>query len=113
MRPACPEPVQQYPVQAEGRSYVLDFAWPDQMVFAEYNGLAVHSGASAVAYGNRRQTALVGEGWRPLVFDDTTSDRQIVRDVENALSTAPSDGAVEGRIRTPTTPSDGVVGDVA
>ena len=108
-----PEPVQQYPARADGHSYILDFAWPEKKVFAEYNGLAVHSGASAVAYGNSRQTALVGEGWKPLVFDDTTSDRQIVRDVENALSTAPSDGAVESRTRTPTTPSDGVVRGVA
>jgi hypothetical protein len=90
-----PDPVQQYPVRADGRSYVLDFAWPDHRVFAEYYGLAVHSGASAVAYDSQRLTALVGQGWRPLVFTDSTSDRQIERDLKNALSMAPSDGAVE------------------
>ena len=94
-----PEPVQQHRVRVDGRTYVLDFAWPDHRVFAEYNGLAFHSGASSVAYDNQRQTALVGQQWKPLVFDETTSDRQIVRDVSNALSTAPSDGAVGGAIR--------------
>ena len=60
--PGCREPVQQYPVRVDGRPYVLDFAWPEQRVFAEYYGLAVHSGASAVAYDSDRLTALVGRG---------------------------------------------------
>jgi len=90
-----PDPVQQYHVRAAGRSYVLDFAWPDRLVFAEYYGLAVHSGASAVAYDSQRLSALVGQGWRPLVFTDSTPDHQIARDLKNALSMAPSDGAAE------------------
>jgi hypothetical protein len=93
-----PEPVQQHPVRARQKSYVLDFAWPEQKVYVEYYGLLWHSGASAVAYDSERQTALVGLGWRPLVFTDGTSDREIVRDVANALSTAPSDGAIEHRM---------------
>jgi hypothetical protein len=92
-----PEPVQQHPVWADGRRYVLDFAWPEQRIVAEYYGLAVHSGASSVAYDNERLRALVGLGWRPLVFTDATSDGQIARDVANALRTTPSDGALEQR----------------
>jgi hypothetical protein len=92
------EPVQQYPVRIRGRSYVLDFAWPDQRVFVEYYGLAVHSGASAVAHDSERLTALVGAEWRPLVFTDATPDQQIVRDVADALQIAPSDGAIEPRM---------------
>jgi hypothetical protein len=91
-----PVPVQQFPVGVRGRSYVLDFAWPDRRVFAEYYGLAVHSGASAVAKDSERLTALAGADWRPLIFTDATPDQQIVRDVANALRTAPSDGALRG-----------------
>ena len=91
-----PAPVQQFPVRVGDQSYVLDFAWPDRRVFAEYYGLAVHSGASAVARDSARLTALAGAGWHPLVFTDATPDHQIVRDVANALRTAPSFGALEG-----------------
>ena len=48
---ALPLPVQQHAVSVGDRRFVLDFAWPGQRVFAEYYGLAVHSGVSAVAYG--------------------------------------------------------------
>jgi hypothetical protein len=89
-----PEPVQQHPVWANGHRYVVDFAWPHQRVCAEYYGLAVHSGASSVAYDNQRLTDLVGVGWRPLVFTDVTPDGQMVRDITNALSATPSDEAL-------------------
>jgi hypothetical protein len=88
-----PLPVQQHRVRVEGRTFVLDFAWPEQRLFAEYYGLAVHSGASAVASDNARLTAMVGAGWRPLVFTQKTTDREIVRSVTNALTTAQSDRA--------------------
>jgi hypothetical protein len=86
-----PEPVQQHPIWANGHRYVVDFAWPERRVFAEYYGLAVHSGASSVAYDSQRLTDLVGIDWRPLVFTDATSDGRMVRDIENALSKTPSD----------------------
>ena len=92
-----PEPVQQFEVEADGHRYVLDFAWPPQKVYAEYYGLAVHSGASAVAHDNERLNALGGEDWRPLIFTDATPDGQIVRDIRNALSKSPSDGDIEQR----------------
>ena len=76
-----PEPVQQHKVRIGERSFVLDYAWPDRRLLVEYYGLAVHSGASAVAYDNGRLTALVTAGWRPLVFTDTTSDRELVRNI--------------------------------
>jgi hypothetical protein len=73
-----PMPVQQYRVRAGGRSYVLDYAWPALKVFGEWYGLPWHSGASAVAYDSDRVTALVVEGWLPLVFTDASSDRRII-----------------------------------
>ncbi len=91
-------PVQQHSVGVGGHSYVLDFAWPEHRVFAEYYGLAVHSGVSAVSYDSERLTALVADGWIPLVFTDSTSDSDIVRNVEKVLQNAPSDGALSDRM---------------
>jgi len=86
--PGLPDPVQQYPVRVEGRSYVLDFAWPDRKSSSNTTGwrfTRVRALLHTTTVGNVRWW----HRWRPLVFDDTTSDRQIVRDVEHALSTAP------------------------
>jgi hypothetical protein len=83
-----PAPVQQYPVRVDSRPYELDFAWPEQRVFAEYYGLAVHSGASAVAYDSSRLTAMVAQGWRPLVFTDSTPDHEIVKRAQEVLAKA-------------------------
>jgi len=83
-----PPPVQQYRVRVDSRNYELDFAWPEQRVFAEYYGLPIHSGASAVAYDSSRLTALVAEGWRPLVFTDSTPDHEIVQRAQRVLAAA-------------------------
>ena len=87
-----PLPVQQFHIFAGGRPYDLDFAWPEQKVFAEYYGLAVHSGPSAVSHDSRRMSALVALGWRGLVFDETTPDRVVVEQLKAVLSTSPSVG---------------------
>jgi len=93
-----PLPVQQYRVHVPGHQYDLDYAWPERKLFLEYYGLPVHSGASAVAHDSRRQTALVAKGWRPIVFTDDTSESEMVRVLRALLTSAPSDGALEGRI---------------
>jgi hypothetical protein len=92
-----PAPVQQFHIRAGGRAYDLDFVWPDRKVFAEYYGLAVHSGASAVAHDSRRMSALVALGWRGLVFDETTPDRVIVEQLTKVLSASPSNGDADQR----------------
>jgi hypothetical protein len=81
-----PAPVQQLRVRVNSRSYELDFAWPDQRVFAEYYGLPVHSGATAVAADSSRLTALVTAGWKPLVFTDASPDHEIVQSARRALA---------------------------
>jgi very-short-patch-repair endonuclease len=103
------EPIQQHPVRIGERTYVLDFAWPDRKLFVEYYGLAVHSGASAVAHDSRRLTAMVGEDWRPLIFTDATPDREIVKEVANALSKPPSHGVIAHPGRAQSPPSDGAI----
>jgi hypothetical protein len=90
-----PAPVQQFPVRVDSHPYELDFAWPHLRVFAEYYGLAVHSGASAVAHDNERLTAMVGQNWRPLVFTDSTSDREIVKRTQQALEHAARDRGID------------------
>ena len=89
-----PAPIQQHAVDVDGRRFVLDFAWPERRLFAEYYGLAVHSGASAVASDNARLTALVADGWRPLVFTDATPDHEIIQSVKSLLTNAHSDWAL-------------------
>jgi hypothetical protein len=81
-----PLPVQQYPIRVAGHDFELDYAWPDRKIFLEYYGLAVHSGASAVAYDSRRQTALVAARWRPVVFTDSTTDSEMVRALRAVLT---------------------------
>jgi hypothetical protein len=54
-------------------------------IFVEYNGLAFHSGASAVAHDNERTTALAALRWRGLFFDETTPERRIVEKIKEAL----------------------------
>jgi hypothetical protein len=93
-----PLPVQQHEVRVGGHTYELDYAWPDHLVFAEYYGLAVHSGPSAVAHDSTRQTLLVAAGWRPLVFTDSTSDHEIVQTVSALLETDQSHWSLDDRI---------------
>jgi hypothetical protein len=94
-----PLPVQQLAVTVEGRTFYPDYAWPSLRVFAEYYGLAVHSGASAVARDNDRLSALVAAGWHPLIFDETTTERKMVERLRRVLTQGtPSDGAVENRL---------------
>ncbi len=91
-----PPPIQQLGVTVEGHTYFPDYAWPGQRVFAEYYGLAVHSGASAVARDNDRLSALSAAGWYPLIFDETTTPRTIVERLTKVLlKRSPSDGADE------------------
>jgi hypothetical protein len=84
-RARLPLPVQQLRVKVESKTYRPDFAWPEQKVFAEYYGLAFHTGASAVVADNERLTALASIGWLPLVFTHASSDREIVERTAAAL----------------------------
>jgi hypothetical protein len=50
----------------------VDFAWPEQRVAAEYDGVDWHSGAEAMRRDRQRQAALQDVGWVviPIIFDD-------------------------------------------
>ncbi len=80
-----PLPVQQQRVKVGPKTYRPDFAWPEAKVFAEYYGLAFHTGPAAVAADSERLTALSSAGWLPLVFTQGSTDRDIVERVTEAL----------------------------
>jgi hypothetical protein len=59
-----PAPVLQHEVvDANGRTWRLDFAWPEYRVAAEYDGIAWHSGPDAFFRDRRRSAALQDLGW--------------------------------------------------
>ena len=68
-----PTPELQYEViDGNGELRRLDFAWPDQRVAVEYDGLDWHSDPEAMKRDRRRQLALLDIGWVvvAIVFDD-------------------------------------------
>ncbi|OBA85962.1 hypothetical protein A5662_03530 [Mycobacteriaceae bacterium 1482268.1] len=68
-----PIPELQYEVvDGNGELRRLDFAWPDQRVAVEYDGLDWHSDPEAMRRDRRRQMALQDVGWIviSIVFDD-------------------------------------------
>ena len=59
-------------VDGRGKLRRLDFAWPQYMVAAEYDGLDWHSGADAMLADRERASALMDVGWTAIsmVFGD-------------------------------------------
>jgi hypothetical protein len=59
-----PIPVLQHEiVDRNGRTWRVDFAWPEQRVAAEYDGVDWHSGPEAFFRDRRRYAALQDVGW--------------------------------------------------
>ena len=68
-----PPPVLQYEiVDLTGRLWRLDFAWPEDRVGAEYEGLDSHSGPEALKRDRKRAAALQDLGWVvvPMIAED-------------------------------------------
>jgi hypothetical protein len=87
-----PPPVLQYEiVDPNGRTWRLDFAWPDLRVAAEYDGVDWHSGAEAFIRDRRRAAALQDLGWTvvAIVAEDVRHRRgELVRRLEMRLERA-------------------------
>ncbi|MCZ7527271.1 MAG: DUF559 domain-containing protein [Acidimicrobiia bacterium] len=84
-----PLPRRQYPVEAGGASYRLDFAWPHERVAVEADGYAVHGGREAFQSDRVRLTALAGAGWRVLHVtweDCSRRPEPFLRDLRRALA---------------------------
>ena len=59
-----PTPVRQYELRLpNGRGAVLDLAWPDRRVGAEWDGYDVHGGRRAHADDLERQNGILALGW--------------------------------------------------
>ncbi len=68
-----PIPELQYEViDGNGELRRLDFAWPEQRVAVEYDGLDWHSGPEAMRRDRKRTAALMDVGWTviAIVFED-------------------------------------------
>ena len=87
-----PEPLGQYQVVSiDGRTWRLDFAWPENQVAAEYDGVAWHSGPDAFLRDRCRYSALLELGWVivPIVAEDVRyRPRELVRRIQAQLERA-------------------------
>jgi hypothetical protein len=87
-----PLPVLQYEVvDLQGRTWRLDFAWPDLRVAAEYDGVDWHSGPEAFLRDRRRSSALHELGWSivPIIAGDVRyRPRELIRRLETQLRPA-------------------------
>ncbi len=59
-----PSAVVQYPVTVEDRRYIIDFAYPEQMVGVELDGWRFHGSRRAWEADIKRANALVAAGWQ-------------------------------------------------
>lgn len=74
-----------------GRTWRLDFAWPDLRVGAEYDGLDWHSGPETLVRDRRRSSALQEVGWSivPIIAEDVRHrPAELVRRLDTQLRRA-------------------------
>lgn len=87
-----PSPVLQHlVVDRSGRTWRVDFAWPDRRVAVEYDGLDWHSGTAALVYDRQRRAALQEVGWVvvAIIVDDVRRrPQQTLRRIETQLARA-------------------------
>ncbi len=87
-----PPPVLQYEVvDLQGRTWRLDFAWPEVRVAAEYDGVDWHSGPDAFLRDRLRSAALQDLGWVvvPMVAADVRYRRvDLIRRLERRFAGA-------------------------
>jgi len=84
-----PTPALQYEVvDANGRTWRVDFAWPEYRVAAEYDGVDWHSGPRAFKRDRNRSAALQEVDWVtvPIIAEDVRQRPwQLVRRIETQL----------------------------
>jgi very-short-patch-repair endonuclease len=70
-----PEPVPQYRVQLSAtREARLDFAWPEQKLYCEFDPFKWHGGRDRYMYDVTRRLRLEGLGWRGVQVTDDELD---------------------------------------
>lgn len=89
-----PAPLQQWGVAVDGRTYRLDFAWPDLRVALEFDGRMKYFGpaptAEVLLRERERETALSHAGWVVvrLRWEDLAHPRRVLALLERAFERA-------------------------
>ncbi|MDT5093074.1 MAG: hypothetical protein QOH60_2437 [Mycobacterium sp.] len=87
-----PQPILQYEiVDLNGRTWRVDFAWPDRMVAAEYDGFDWHSDPDAFRRDRQKRAALHEVGWSVVsIVDDDVRRRgwDLIRRIEAELKSS-------------------------
>lgn len=79
-------PVPQFRVRIGSRTYIIDYAYPPELLALEFDGWDVHGTFSAFHDDRRRSRALVSAGWRIVPITAKTTAAELVRSVLAALS---------------------------
>ncbi|HEX7276784.1 MAG TPA: hypothetical protein VF244_05360 [Acidimicrobiales bacterium] len=77
----CGEPVPQYQVVVGGTVYVLDWAYPADLIDIEFNSWEFHRSRSSFDDDAARASALAAAGWRLLIVTSATSPKTLVGNV--------------------------------
>lgn len=83
-RAGLPLPRQQHRVRVEGRTYVLDYAWPAVLHCLEFYGVTIHGTPSAVHGDSERTRRLQRAGWTIWPVTSQTSANEIVAIAQEA-----------------------------
>lgn len=67
-RGGFPPPLPQYRIEVGGRTYYVDFAWPQFKLFVECDSMLAHSSPEQLQADLARQNDLVAAGWIPIRF---------------------------------------------
>jgi very-short-patch-repair endonuclease len=82
-----PAPRQQYGVRLDGRKFLLDLAYPDEMVAIEADSWEHHGPVrSAFDHDRSRANALVAHGWAVLHFTSRMTDDEMADRAEATLA---------------------------
>jgi hypothetical protein len=88
VRRGCPVPVLGHRVEAKGRRYKIDVAWPWAMTGLELDGWAFHSTFLAFHRDRRRLRHIQAEGWTIWQVTTRTDLDELVADLLPRLSVA-------------------------
>lgn len=82
-------PVLQHPVRCGELRFLLDLAWPDQLVAVECEGFQFHRTPSQLAWDEMRRNRLQLKGWTVLAYARVrvrTEPFDVIAEVRNALA---------------------------
>jgi len=81
-----PAPHQRYKVRLDGRTFVLDLAYPEQMVAMELDGFSVHRWRTPFDRDRSRKNLLEVNGWMVLQFTSRMPDDEICEMARRAIA---------------------------